>query len=273
VLSAAVGSATAPGLTPRAATWSGHHVTLFEAGNARELPAPALPAGARVEVFFGRDNQPRLMGFVPGDAGKEVPVYRRFRHGAFAPEPSELGPLAAARGALYGVLGFADPEVVCRPHELCLVKRTTGWSRVPAHPEPVRVVLSNGRVFALRADHVERLEANDWAALEPPRRFEHPRDAWLAPNGELWVVDAAATGISRLKDGRWEGIDAPVREPHAVFGRSERQVFVVGKDGAAEFDGARFRCVQGVDGPLSLAFAVGDELWLAGDSGVYRHGR
>ncbi|HEX5100331.1 MAG TPA: hypothetical protein VFV94_12565, partial [Polyangiaceae bacterium] len=163
VLSAAVGT------PPRMAVWSGQSVTLFDGATARELPPPRLPPGAVVELFFGRDDQPRLMGFAPAEAGKEIPVYLRFRHGSFRPEPSELGPLGAPRGALYGVLGFADPEVVCRPRELCLVKRTTGWKRVPAHERAVPIVLRNGAVFALHPDHVERLRDDGWAALEPPR--------------------------------------------------------------------------------------------------------
>jgi hypothetical protein len=260
----------AVGTPPRAATWSGHTVTLFEAGQARELPAPRLPADASVDVFFGRDNQPRLMGFAPAEGGKQLPVYLRFRHGVFAPEPSELGPLAATRGALYGVLGFADPEVVCRPRELCLVKRTTGWGRAPAHTQPVRLVLRSGSVFALQADHLERLGNAGWSALDPAQRFEQPLDAWLAPNGELWVVDRSATGLFRLKEGRWEALASPISEPRAVFGRPGGAVFVVGRNGAAELDGADFRCVRGVPGPLELAFAVGEEVWLAGESGVYR---
>src|SRR4051812_37945704 len=118
VLSAAVGT------PPRAAVWSGQSVTMFDGPQARELPAPTLPPRSTVELFFGRDNEPRLMGFAPSGAGGDVPVYLRFRQGAFRSEPSELGPLGAPHGALYGVLGFADPEVVCRPRELCLVKRT-----------------------------------------------------------------------------------------------------------------------------------------------------
>jgi hypothetical protein len=243
---------------------------LFEGTTARELPAPKLPAGAAVEIFFGRDNQPRLMGFAPGDGSGEIPVYLRFRHGVFRPEPSELGPLGAARGALYGVLGFADPEVVCRPRELCLVKRTTGWGRVAAHDAPARIVLSAGSVFALHAAHIERLGERGWSRLEPVRAFEQPLAAWLAPNGELWVVDRSAGGLFRLKSGQWEALASPVAEPRAIFGRSERSVFVVGRSGAAEFDGSRFGCVQGVDGPLQLALAVGNEVWLAGESGVYR---
>ncbi|HEV8548244.1 MAG TPA: hypothetical protein VGQ57_04430 [Polyangiaceae bacterium] len=261
------------GTPPRVAIWSGRAVTVFEGTNARELPAPRLPPGAHVDVFFGRDDQPRLMGFAPGEPGKEVPVYLRYRHGAFRAEPSELGPLGAPRGALYGVLGFADPEVVCRPRELCLVKRTTGWKRVAAHEEPVPIVLRNGVVFALRSESLERLGDDGWSALSPPYRFQQPLDAWPARNGELWVIDRSTEGLFRLKGGHWEVVVSPVSEPQAILGRSERSVLVVGKSGAAEFDGERFRCVRGVNGPLALAFAVGDEVWVAGQSGVYRSAR
>jgi hypothetical protein len=200
-------------------------------------------------------------------------VYLRYRNGTFRPEPGELGPLGAQRGALYGVLGFADPEVVCRPHELCLVKRTTGWGRVPAHEAPARIVLREGAVFALHADHLERLGDHGWSTLEPARTFDHPLDAWLTSNGELWVTDRSVPGLSRLKSGQWEPITSPITEPRAVFGRAERSTFVVGKNGAAEFDGTRFHCVGGVPGPLHLALAVGDGTWLAGESGVYQRTR
>jgi len=266
VLSAAVGT------PPRVALWSGRVVTLFEGAKARELPAPRLPPGAVVELFFGRDDQPRLMGFVPGEPGKEVPVYLRFRHGEFRPEPSELGPLGAPRGALYGVLGFADPEVVCRPRELCLVKRTTGWKRVPAHERAVPLVLRNGAVFALHSDHVERLRDGGWTALEPARSFEQPLDVAPTANGELWVLDRSAASLFRLKAGSWEPVVSPVSEPGALFARSEHSLLVVGKNGVAELDGTRFRCVRGVSGPLQLAFAVGNEVWVAGESGAYRSG-
>lgn len=259
----------AVGTPPRAAIWSGTSAALFEREAARELPVPRLPPGASVEIFFGRDDQPRLMGFAPGEPGKEIPVYLRFRHGVFRPEPSELGPLGAPRGALYGVLGFADPEVVCRPRELCLVKRISGWKRVPAHDKPVRVVLRAGSVFALHADHIERLGADGWTKLEPERPFEQPLDVWPTPNGELWVADRSAAGLLRLKDGRWETVASPISEPRAIFGRSEQKLYVVGANGAAELDGARFRCLRGVSGPLHLALAVGDAIWLAGQSGVY----
>jgi hypothetical protein len=222
-----------------------------------------------VEVFFGRDNQPRLMGS-SSETGKEAAVYLRFRQGVFRPEPSELGPLAGRPGRLYGVLGFDDPEVVCRPNEHCLVKRTTGWGRVAAHRAPARVVLRGTHVFALHADHIERLGSDGWSALEPLRRFDRPFDVWPSPSGDLWVTDASPGGLHRLKGTEWQTLESPVSGPGAVFGRSDRAIYVVGADGAAEYDGTRFRCVKGVPGPLHLALSVGDETWLAGASGVYR---
>lgn len=267
VLSAAVGT------PPRAAVWSGTAVTLFEGDSARELPTPRLPEGATAEVFFGRDNQPRLLGFAPAAPGREVPVYLRYRQGVFRPEPSELGPLAAPRGALYGVLGFADPEVVCRPRELCLVKRTTGWGRVAAHDAPARVLLRSGSIFSLHADHVERLGERGFSPLEPAWQFDHPIDVWLAPGGELWVTDRSASGLHRVQGASSEAVASPILEPRAVFGRSEGAIYIVGKNGAAEFDGTRFRCLRGVNGPLHLALAVGNDVWLAGESGVYRSAR
>jgi hypothetical protein len=136
----------------------------------------------------------------------------------------------------------------------------------------VPIALRNGAVFALHPDHVERLRDDGWSALEPARVFQQPLDAWPLPNGELWVIDRSAAGLYRLSDGQWEAVVTPVSEPRALLGRGERSVFVVGKNGAAEFDGTRFRCIGGVSGPLELAIAVGSDVWLAGESGVYRSG-
>jgi hypothetical protein len=126
----------------------------------------------------------------------------------------------------------------------------------------------------LHPDRIDRLGASAWSPLEPARNFEHPVDAWVAPNGELWVADRSATGLVRLKDGKtWEPVTSPITEPRAIFGRSDHSIFIVGTNGAAEFDGAGFRCIRGVNGPLHLAFGVGDAVWLAGASGAYRTAR
>ena len=58
-----------------------------------------------VEIFFGRDNQPRLMGRRIGLDGARSAVYLRHFPSGWRKEPAELGPLANA-DSLYGPLGF-----------------------------------------------------------------------------------------------------------------------------------------------------------------------
>jgi hypothetical protein len=252
----------------RAAVYAPGRAALFDGKAFRELALPAMPADASVDIFFGRDNQPRLMGFASNSDGGVRSVYWRYRHGRFQPEPSELGPLGSPEGALYGVLGFADPEVVCRPGVTCLVKRITGWGRAPAHQKPLPIVLSNGQVFALHADRVDQLKKDSWAPLAPARSFQLPVDAWQEPNGALFIAEG--TGLVRLSGGVWSELPAPLGQLSAVFGRSAHDLFLVGAAGGAHYDGTTFRCLRDVPGPLTAIARVGSELWLGGDSGLYR---
>ena len=253
----------------RAAAYAPNHAVIFDGQGFRPLPLPPLPDNAEVRIFFGRDNQPRLMGFAgaPG-SGDVKSIYWRFRHGRFQPEPSELGPLGSPQGALYGVLGFADPEVVCRPGVTCLVKRISGWGRAPAHDRPVPIVLSNDRVLALHDDHVEQLTKAAWTALSPARAFDRPKDAWQEPNGALFIAEGRA--LARLAEGAWTTLLAPIGRIEAVFGRSADDLYVAGAAGAAHYDGRQFRCIRDVPGPLAVIARVGDDIWLAGATGIFR---
>jgi hypothetical protein len=256
------------GESGRAAVYAPGQAMLFDGNAARALALPELPADSSVRIFFGRDNQPRLMGFRASANGGVRSVYFRYRHGRFQPEPSELGPLGSPEGALYGVLGFEDPEVVCRPGVTCLVKRITGWGRAPAHAEAVPIVLSNGEVFALHDDRVERLKKDAWIPLEPARRFQMPVDAWQEPNGALFIAEGDA--LVRLAGGVWTTIWAPLGAVSALLGRSANDLFVAGAIGAAHYDGTTFRCIRDVPGPLTAIARVGTDVWIAGDTGVYR---
>lgn len=252
----------------RAAVYAPGQATLFDGMATSALAVPGLPPDASVRIFFGRDNQPRLMGFGAGTGGGVRSVYWRYRHGRFQPEPSELGPLGSPHGALYGVLGFEDPEVVCRPGVTCLVKRLTGWGRAPAHTQPTPIVLSNGEVFALHEDRVERLKKDAWVPLEPARSFRSPVDAWQEPNGALFVAEGDA--LVRLAGGVWTELPAPLGAVSAVLGRTASDLFVAGAIGAAHYDGTTFRCIRDVPGPLTAIARVGADVWIAGDTGVYR---
>ena len=231
-----------------------------------DAPSPEL----FIEIFFGRDDQPRLMGMRRASAsGKAQAYYRRYKGGRFQPEPSELGPLAGGDGALYGVLGHADPEVVCRPGLFCLVKRMTGWSRAPAHPVPVRVVLAGGSAWALHPDRIERLEKEAWVPIVPERRFGDPVALFVDSDGAPWVVESKPDAVTRLVKGRWETMASPVRGARAIGGGVPNDVWLVGASGAARFDGTGWRDVSGVPGPLSLIAFAAPSLWLAGAAGVF----
>jgi hypothetical protein len=257
------------GKPPKVALLARGEVLLFDGASFKRLPAPDTAAPELlVDIFFGRDDQPRLMGFRRSTERSSSPYYRRYKAGRFQPEPSELGPLAGPDGALYGVLGHDDPEVVCRPGSFCLVKRITGWGRAPAHAEPARVVLAGGTAWALHRDRIERLERDAWGSIVPERSWSAPQSLFVDAQGSPWIVHG--NEVTRLVGGRWESTAAPVDKPLAIWGTTASHVWLVGVGGASHFDGKRWRRVPSVSGPLSLVARAGRELWLAGEAGVYR---
>ena len=269
---ATAATSLAVGKPPKVAFLLRGEALVFDGSGWARLPAPETrEPGLAVDVFFGRDDQPRLMGFrrSPRYPNGES-YYRRYKAGRFQPEPAELGPLAGSNGALYGVLGHADPEVVCRPGAFCVIKRTTGWGRASAHAEPVRVLLAGGTAWALHRDRIERLEGDAWVALQPEHAWETPISLFVDADGSPWVVEAKRDAVTHGAQGRWETTGVPLQGPRAIWGSSASDVWLVGQGGAAHFDGATWRAVDGVTGPLALVAYSPPELWLAGEAGVYR---
>jgi hypothetical protein len=265
-------SSAAVGKPPKVAFLTASSVLVFDAKGLRTLAAPETGSdGGSVELFFGRDDEPRLMGYRRAAENEKVePFYRRFKAGRFQPEPSELGPLAAPEGALYGVLGHADPEVVCRPGSFCLVKRTTGWSRAPAHAVPVRILLAGGAAWALHRDRVEQLSEGAWSPLEPARAWRKPVSLFVDQQGSPWIVEAEPNLVVRRMGTDWEATPAPLPGARAIWGARSNDVWLVGDGGAAHFDGAAWSPVPGVEGSLSFIVASPPELWFAGQSGIFR---
>lgn len=248
-------------------------VAVFDGAHWKELPElEASRAPRHVELFFGRDNSFRVMGYL-GPSGADPaaePFYRRFKAGRWQREPSELGALASGAGALYGVLGVLDPEVVCRPRAICLIKRISGWARVPAHDAPVRIQLAGNTAWALWPGHVQRLEASGFADWGPARAWRDPRAVWVEPAGQVWVLEPSERALFRFEGGAWTRHDTPFAEPTALWGNASGGLWLVGDGGAAYFDGKAWHCVPGVKGPLSAIAQLGEDLWLAGAAGVFR---
>ena len=251
-----------------AAVRHGLQVKLHEQGKWKALPdLPARLHGQTFELFFGRDNQPRIMGSTR-DA-EPTSIYLRFKQARWQPEPSELGRLGKPQGALFGVLGYADPEVVCRPGDVCLIKRLSGWKSVPSPTAPLKVVLSGKDAWALASDHLQQLQAQGFVRYQPEQRFSEPSSVSGDPTTGLWVTDATPSKVFRLEAGAWRELSTPLPRARAVHARSATDVYVVGDQGAAHFDGKSFSCLAGVPGPLHTLLEVGGELWLAGDAGVF----
>jgi hypothetical protein len=265
-------SSLAVGKPPKIAALAAGEAFVFDGTSFARVVAPeTLVPELSIEIFFGRDDQPRLMGHRrEAGSGAAAPYYRRYKGGRFRPEPGELGPLAAPSGALYGVLGHADPEVVCRPEQFCLVKRMTGWGRAPAHPEPVRVVLAGATAWALHRDRIERLDRDRWVTVTPERAWHQPVSLFVDTGGALWVIEAKRNSVARLTGGRWETVPVPLEGPRAISGTGPHDVWLVGDGGALHFDGEAWTLVPGVSGPLALVAHSPPNLWFAGRAGLFR---
>lgn len=257
----------AVGKPPTVAARHGERISVFDGRTWKELPPTDAPSSVTYALFFGRDNQPRLMGY---EAGAEPRAfYRRFKGGRFQPEPSELGPLGSARGALYGVLGFADPEVVCKPRELCLIKRISGWGRVPAHEVPVPVFLGRADAWAFMDHTLQHLDSAGFRDFSPSRRFEKPSALWADERGLPWVLDDGA--LWRVSaDAGWTRSAVPLASARALTGTKSSDVWVAGEGGAAWTNGTNFRCLRELAVPLSGVTQAGEDIWLWGTAGAFR---
>jgi hypothetical protein len=250
---------------------------LFDGKAWKAIPLPealAPNAGQRDEafVYFGRDNRPRMMGARLSDSGGEM-IYLRYKNGGWRKEPGEIGHLGGHPvGPLYGELGHADPEVVCKPTVMCIIKRRSGWTMfTPGADRPKRVVLSDGKGWAVHDRRVERLDDDGWKPVGDPAPFTN---AWgvHAAGTTLWVSDPPANALYRHDGKSWQRVASPIAGPRGMWGSGPDDVWLAGQGGAAHYDGKRWSRVEGVKGALTAVAGRGtDDVWLAGESGIW-HG-
>jgi hypothetical protein len=236
-------------------------------------PQHALGAQSRVEIFFGRDNRPRLMGTtaVASDGSGTEAIYLRLKAAGWQKEPSEIGRLGGKpAGGLFGVLGHDDPEVVCKVNDVCIVKRRTGWTTLPAGGGMPRVFMHDGAVHALHTDRVSVLGDAGWRDLPGPSPFTQATGLWGKP-GVLWVSVANENALYLREGEGWKRVASPVKEPRGMWGTSANDVWVTGQDGAGHYDGATWRRVAGPEGPLEVVTGSAEgTIWLGGRSGLWR---
>jgi hypothetical protein len=246
-------------------------------GNARglrplPLPATLLPKTGEVDqlgIFFGRDNEPRIMGTRHGEKGDRA-VYLRHLPNGWRDGREEIGQLGgAAPGGLWGVLGSADPELVCRAGATCIIKRNSGWTTAPAGAVTRIVTLQDGVLWGLEPGGVSGIDARGWALAIPAPAWSEPEAFW-ATRGEAWV--SSARDLFHHSAGKWQTVPSPVGRATSFWGLRPDSVWVVGSAGAAHFDGQGFRQVA-IAGPLNVVRGRSDaELWFGGNAGLFRAG-
>ena len=243
-----------------------------DARGLRPLPLPAMlrPKTGEVDqlgIFFGRDNEPRIMGSRRGEKGERA-VYLRHLPNGWRDGREEIGQLGGpAPGGLWGVLGSADPELVCRASATCIIKRNSGWTTAPAGPVTRIVTLQDGVLWGLDAGGISGIDARGWAPAIAAPAWSEPQAFW-ATRGEAWV--STARELFHHREGTWQTVPSPVGHATSFWGLRSDSVWVVGSACAAHFDGRNFRPIA-IAGPLSVVRGRSDaQLWFGGEAGLFR---
>ncbi len=250
---------------------------IFDGIKWREVPVPGHlrnwdPSHAEVRIFYGRDNQPRLMGWIQGSDGGELGgVYLRHKVAGWQREPAELGRLGNSRGALYGILGEADPEVVCRPGEICLIKRVSGWGQTPADATPAWIQMAGHRVFKVTDSQVSLLVKDSWETLMGELPSGKVTSVWGDGKQALYLV---AGGVLFRKEGsKWASVATPFEASHALAAQNEAEIWVGGVTGLCRFapsKDASWHCANEKLGTVVQVEVTAEAVFAAGDKGLYR---
>jgi hypothetical protein len=255
---------------PHAAALGAEAVWVHDARGwrAERLPPSARAAqGSAISLFYGRDNRVRVTGSRLVD-GAPRGVYLRWLPSGFRLERAEIGRLAALTGPLVAVLGTADPEIVCQPGDVCLVKRRSGWATIPAPADVSRVALGEGVGWAVAGRQLFRL-GGAWESAGPPGTWSQA-DALFATRDRAWVVETAAARVHAFAGGAWTVTPSPITGPRALWGARADALWLAGDGGLAFFDGASWR--RATDAPPLLAVLGRSErdVWAGGPRGLYR---
>ncbi len=206
----------------------GAEVWLGEPGALKQLPAPG-PTLTDVHVYFGRDDQPRLMG-----SDGEQSVYYRWRGGRWQRAASEIGRLGGGKAApLFGVLGNDDPEVVCKVGDACIIKRRSGWQTIDPPEGRPSVTLQRGTAWALYPASLLRLDKGGFRAFGAALPFSHATGTSATSDSDVWVVEGDA--VHRFDGNSWTRTVAPVAGLAGVWAAGPSDVWVVGCGGRRAF--------------------------------------
>jgi hypothetical protein len=246
-----------------------------QVGDAHGFKALPLPPGLRAkpsevdqaQIFFGRDDEPRILGTRRSDR-VESAIYWRHTASGWRDGREEIGQLGGTvHGGLWGVLGGDDPELVCRTNSLCIIKRSSGWKTAAAGGSTRQVSLQDGVLWGLDASGIAGIDVHGWALAIAAPAWSAPNAFW-ATRGEAWV--GSERELFRFNAGTWTTLPLPIESVTAWWGAHSDSVWLVGKGGVAHFDGQRFR-VAAVEGTLrAIRGRPNGEVWFGGDAGLFR---
>ncbi len=248
----------------------------FEAGRWERLELPkdlATSAEQRAHgIYFGRDNRPRLMGHREVGGATKV-VYLRFKDGRWRDQRGEVGALASDDAALFGVLGEADPELVCKRGGTCLIKRRSGWKEIPETVGTLAVMRAfYERGYALTKDGLFEATDKGFVRLGPSAPWTTTVTGfWVGPDRSAVVVEPEKDAIHTLEPGAeaWRTSASPIGKPRDVAGASSNR-FVVGDGGAAHGEGTLYARLGEANLRLSRVIVLPGDVLAAGPSGVFR---
>lgn len=247
----------------------GADVWLDEGKGLKKIPQPEdLSEGVR--IFFGRDDQPRLMGRT-GDKN----VYLRWR-GAWQKADGEIAKLASGtNNPLYGFLGHDDPEVVCKEVDGCIIKRLTGWNYVDALPGNPRVELCGTVAWAFTGASVWRQlrvgkEDKPFELHAGSPTFTNASGLWAISASDIWVAEQSTGSLHHYDGKAWTKVASPIAGPRSVWAAATGDVWIAGDGGAGHWDGTSWRRVEGVPkGQLTVYGRKPGDVWIGGSGGVW----
>jgi hypothetical protein len=234
------------------------------------LPTELVSSTARLDVFFGRDLRPRIVGTL-GATDSTRNTYLRWTDRGIRSGREELGRLArATSGPLIAVLGLEDPEIVCSPGEVCIVKRLSGWTTLQAPKNITGVAISGGHAYAIAGSRLLRAEGARFGELGPGASFREPT-SFVVRSGTAYVLDGPAGLLHTLAQPHetWAVSSTPVVSAQSMWVGDDRTVWVGGQ-GLSQLDGGEWRAAAGVQGLVrEVTGRSGCDVWVATDQGLY----
>jgi hypothetical protein len=254
---------------PYVASLGDDAVTVLDKRGQHEESLPEALRGPSVDVgvFFGRDYRIRLAGTAHTPQGDQVRYYRSLP-GGLRPAPDELGPLGKPGApGLVALLGTADPEIVCRPGQSCLIKSVNGWAKASAPVGLERVGLSLGSGWAIAGSSFYVLQ-KDWQLLPGAGPWQKADHAFVRGD-HACVVERAASRLHHYDGKAWHSSPSPVAGPRSLWGTDDA-LWIGGDGGAAVLQDGAFHAVGGVKQVAQVLGRSASDVWLCSSDGVYR---